>query len=102
MSPTIYVSEDQIDAARALIRVRGGNGAVDPMIVAIANAEQASLSAKGPAPGTVHSTTVRVSGEQMSAARALIRLRGGEQHVDEVTRRIALATLPDSAIPSGS
>lgn len=38
----VRVSRDQISAARALIRLRGGEDEVDPVIVKIANAEPAT------------------------------------------------------------
>lgn len=36
---TITVSADQVDAARTLIRLRGGEHLVDPVIVCFAHAE---------------------------------------------------------------
>lgn len=46
MTATIHVSSDQVDAARALIRIRGGEDKVDPVIVRIAHAEAAQSSGK--------------------------------------------------------
>ncbi len=46
MTKTIYVSSDQIDAARTLIRLRGGEDKVDPVIVRIAHAEEPQPSDK--------------------------------------------------------
>jgi hypothetical protein len=46
MTATIHVSGDQVDAARALIRIRGGEDKVDPVIVRIAHAEDAPSSGK--------------------------------------------------------
>ena len=45
--------------------------------------------------------TIRVSRDQVSAARALVRLRGGVDKVDPVIAKVALAT-PRSATARGS
>ena len=37
---TIHVTSDQVDAARTLIKIAGGEDKVDPVIVRIANAEK--------------------------------------------------------------
>ncbi|MDQ1732669.1 MAG: hypothetical protein QOK10_2828 [Pseudonocardiales bacterium] len=41
---TITVSRDQVSAARALVRLRGGLDKVDPVIAKIASAEPRSQS----------------------------------------------------------
>lgn len=46
MTATIHVSSDQVDAARTLIRIRGGEDKVDPLIARIAHAEDTPSSAK--------------------------------------------------------
>jgi hypothetical protein len=37
---TIHVTSDQVDAARTLIKIAGGEDKVDPVIVRIAHAEK--------------------------------------------------------------
>lgn len=101
MPTLIRVTRDQIDAARTLIRLRS-ESAVNPIITRIAHAEvPATRSApldepnrpRTPraAPTAKPAVIVHVTGDQIDAARTLIRLRGGEQHVDEVIRRISHA-----------
>lgn len=46
MTATIHVSSDQVDAARTLIRIRGGEEKVDPVIVRIAHADDARPQVK--------------------------------------------------------
>lgn len=102
MPTLIRVTRDQIDAARTLTRLRGSESAVNPIINRIAHAEDpATRSApldessrpRTPraAPTAKPAGIVHVTGDQIDAARTLIRLRGGEQHVDEVVRRMAYA-----------
>ena len=48
---TIRVTRDQVEAARTLIRISGGEDKVDPVIVQIAHAEkttQPSVNGRGP------------------------------------------------------
>jgi hypothetical protein len=44
---TIRVTRDQVNAARTLIRISGGEDKVDPVIVRIAHAEQVSPTLNG-------------------------------------------------------
>lgn len=46
ITATIRASGDHVDAARALIRIRGGEAKVDPVIVRIAHAEVAQSNGK--------------------------------------------------------
>jgi hypothetical protein len=46
MSETIVVSDDQVESARALIRISGGPDKVDPLIRKIAEAQPRKDAAK--------------------------------------------------------
>lgn len=72
----IRVSVDQVSAARALIRLRGGEQRVDELIRRIANAPSIQ-------------SAVQPTADQVDAARALVRLRGGLNRVDDAIAELA-------------